>query len=186
MRKRLSSLWHGAHFLATDLAECLLRHLPGRMGESHLGYRLRQRFWRRQLAALGENVLIQENVHLFFPHNIAIGNNVSITTNCILSAGVPPDSRITIGDDVFIGPSTHIFACNHDYSTENIKRDARYLCKPVRVGNNVWIGAMVGILPGVTIGDGAVIGMGAIVSRDVPPNTIHVGNPARMVKAITR
>jgi acetyltransferase-like isoleucine patch superfamily enzyme len=90
---------------------------------------------------------------------------------------------IEIGNDCLIGDSVHIYDHDHNFSDRNkLIREQGYIRKPVKIGNNVWIGAKATILKGVTIGDGAVIGANSLVVKDVPANAIVVGNPAAIVK----
>ena len=90
------------------------------------------------------------------------------------------EALVTIGDDCFIGPGVHIYTACH--STDPKQRNTRKeWAKPVTIGNSVWIGGNVTILPGVTIGDNCTIGAGSVVTRSVPANTIAAGNPARRI-----
>ncbi len=91
--------------------------------------------------------------------------------------------QITIGDDCLIADSVHFY--DHNHSLSDLSKPIRsqgYSTKPIKVGNNVWIGAKATVLKGVTIGDNAVVGANAVVTRDVPANAIAVGNPASVVK----
>jgi acetyltransferase-like isoleucine patch superfamily enzyme len=91
--------------------------------------------------------------------------------------------RIEIGDDCVIADSVHIY--DHDHRHDDLQkpiRDQGYITKPVKIGNNVWICAKATILKGITIGDGAIIGANAVVTKDVPANAIVAGNPAHIVK----
>lgn len=109
-----------------------------------------------------------------------IGRGVYIGSHAILSAdGV----AVTIGDDTIIGPAFCIMAGDHEFRQPGVsfRRSRRGRNEPVTIGRNVWIGARVIILKGVTIGDAAVIGAGAVVTNDVPPFAIAVGIPARVV-----
>ena len=91
------------------------------------------------------------------------------------------EARVTIGDDCFIGPNVSIYTACH--STDPVERNTRQeWAKPVTIGDNVWIGGSVTILPGVTIGDNVTIGAGSVVTRDIPSNTVAVGNPCRVIK----
>ncbi|MBR6250349.1 MAG: sugar O-acetyltransferase [Bacteroidales bacterium] len=93
------------------------------------------------------------------------------------------EARVTIGDDCFIGPNVSIYTACH--STNPIERNTRQeWAKPVTIGNNVWIGGSVTILPGVTIGDNVTIGAGSVVVKDIPSNVVAVGNPARVIKKV--
>lgn len=112
--------------------------------------------------------------------NFHIGRNVFIGPHAILSAdGV----RVTIGDDTIIGPGLCVMAGDHEFRRPGISfRDSpRGNNEPVVICRNVWIGARVTILKGVTVGDAAVIGAGAVVTNDIPPFAIALGVPARVV-----
>lgn len=110
--------------------------------------------------------------------NITVGRNVFINQGCqFMDMG-----GLTIGDDVMIGPKVTIVTAGHP--TAPAERRNGITMKPVAIGNNVWIGAAATILPGVTVGDGAVIAAGAVVSRDVPANTMAAGVPARVIKRL--
>ncbi len=93
------------------------------------------------------------------------------------------EAFVTIGDDCFLGPNVNIYTACH--STNPQERNTRQeWAKPVTVGNNVWIGGNVTILPGVTIGDNCTIGAGSVVTHSIPANSIAVGNPAKVIKTI--
>lgn len=93
------------------------------------------------------------------------------------------EAYVTIGDDCFIGPNVSIYTACH--STNPIERNSRKeWALPVKIGNNVWIGGSVTILPGVTIGDNVTIGAGSVVVKDIPSNVIAVGNPCRVIKRL--
>ena len=127
----------------------------------------------------GKNVTIWDFVHIDSPSKLIIGNNVSVNRGCILHAG----GEIDIGDDVLIAPGVIIYSQNHSYNdlNSNIVNQG-YTLKKVNIGNNVWIAANAIILPGVTIGQGAVVAAGSVVTKDVKPNTIVGGNPATFIK----
>lgn len=91
------------------------------------------------------------------------------------------EARVTIGDDCFIGPNVSIYTACH--STDPVERNSRReWAEPVTIGDNVWIGGSVTILPGVTIGNNVTIGAGSVVTKDIPDNVVAVGNPCRVVK----
>lgn len=93
------------------------------------------------------------------------------------------EAYVTIGDDCFIGPNVSIYTACH--STDPMERNSRReWAEPVTIGNNVWIGGSVTILPGVTIGDNVTIGAGSVVVKDIPSNTIAAGNPCKVVKQL--
>lgn len=91
---------------------------------------------------------------------------------------------ITIGDRTLIGPGCHIICTNHALDAEE-RLKGMFDNKPITIGNRVWIGGNVTILPGVTIGDDAVIGAGSVVAKDIPSGVIAVGNPCRVLRKIT-
>ena len=112
-----------------------------------------------------------------FGRFIRLGKNVFINHACSFLDLCP----ITIEDDVMIGPKVNLITENHPLDPGDRKT---VLLKPILVKRNAWIGAGATILPGVTIGENAVVAAGAVVSRDVPPNSIVAGIPARVVKML--
>lgn len=93
------------------------------------------------------------------------------------------EAKVTIGDDCFIGPNVSIYTACH--STDPVERNTRReWAEPVTIGNNVWIGGSVTVLPGVNIGDNVTIGAGSVVTRDIPDNAVAVGNPCRIIRYI--
>ncbi len=109
--------------------------------------------------------------------NIKIGKNVFINACCRFQ----DQGGIEIGDGSLIGHNTTIATLNHDFNPD--KRTNLHP-SPVKIGKNVWIGSDCTILPGVEIGNGAVIGAGSVVTKNVPANSIAVGSPARVIKQI--
>jgi acetyltransferase-like isoleucine patch superfamily enzyme len=115
--------------------------------------------------------------HTNFGRFIKIGKNVFINHACsFLDMG-----GITIEDDVLIGPKVNLITENHPLDPTNRKA---LICNPIVIKRNAWIGAAATILPGVTIGENAVVAAGAVVSKDVPANTIVGGVPAKFIKTI--
>ena len=93
------------------------------------------------------------------------------------------EAYVTIGDDCFVGPNVSIYTACH--STDPVERNTRQeWARPVTIGNNVWLGGSVTILPGVTIGDNVTIGAGSVVVHDIPSNCVAAGNPCRVLKQI--
>lgn len=93
------------------------------------------------------------------------------------------EARVTIGDDCFIGPNVSIYTACH--STDPEMRNSRQeWAEPVSIGHNVWIGGSVTILPGVIIGDNVTIGAGSVVTRDIPSNSVAVGNPCKVIRVL--
>jgi len=149
----------------------LLKSIPGK-----LGCILRNILLPYQK---GINVTIWDHVQIDSPSKLIIGNNVSVNRGCILHAG----GEIEIGNDVLIGPGVIIYSQNHSYRDLSKKIiNQGYNTKKVNIDSNVWIAANAIILPGVTIGEGAVVAAGSVVTKDVEPNTIVGGNPAIFIK----
>ena len=108
-------------------------------------------------------------------HNIRVGRNVFINHSCTI---VDLD-LVEIGDDVMIGPNVNLIAGGHPVPAAE-RRDG-ITAAPIRIENNVWIGAAAVILHGVTVGENSVVAAGAVVTKDVPPNTLVAGNPATRI-----
>jgi acetyltransferase-like isoleucine patch superfamily enzyme len=139
---------------------------------------LRTIYWREHMKAVGEGSRISHRVKIISPSSIAIGKHTHVTNNVIL------DGRgdLTIGDDVLVGFESIIMTTTHQFrDPETPVRLQGSERKPIVIGNDVWIGTRAIVLPGVTIGDGAVVGSGAIVTRDVPAWAIVAGSPARVI-----
>lgn len=109
--------------------------------------------------------------------NTTVGKRVFINTGCHFQ----DQGGITLGDGVFLGNNVVLTTMNHDFDPE--KRATTYPA-PIVIGKNVWIGSSVTVVPGVKIGDGAIVAAGSVVTKDVAPNTIVAGNPARLIRAI--
>ncbi|WP_282022816.1 maltose O-acetyltransferase [Priestia flexa] len=129
----------------------------------------------------GENIYIEPIFRCDYGYNIHVGENFYANFDCLILDICP----VTIGDNCMLAPGVHIYTATHPL--DPIERNSgREYGKPVVIGNNVWIGGRAIINPGVTIGDNAVIASGAVVTKDVPPNTVVGGNPARVIKEINR
>lgn len=124
---------------------------------------------------MGEGSVVNTPLTAIRPHNVKIGKNVIVMPGCLMmSAG-----GITIGDETMIAANVQLISNNHDLYERQI-----ITCKPIHIGKNVWIGAGATILPGVRIGDNAIVGAASVVTKDVEADTIVVGNPARCIKRI--
>lgn len=133
-------------------------------------------FKKKQLAIRksGQNVIIKGG-YFAHPENIIIGDNVYIGPDAYWDAL----GGIVIEDNVIMGPKVKIWTYNHNFRSQKyLPYDEIEILKPVKIEKNVWIGLDASIYPGVTIGEGAVIGMGAVVTVNVPPLSIMIGNPA--------
>jgi len=127
---------------------------------------------------------VDETVTVFPPFYADFGKNITLGKRIFINAGCKFQDQggVSIGDDCLIGHNTVLATLNHDL--DPAKR-ADLHPAPIVIGRNVWIGANVTILPGVTIGDNAVIAAASVVTKDVPDSTIVVGSPARVVRTVT-
>ncbi|MDE6280613.1 MAG: sugar O-acetyltransferase [Oscillospiraceae bacterium] len=126
---------------------------------------------------------VDEGFSMFPPFHTDCGKNITVGRNVFINACCcfQDQGGITIGDEVLIGHGVVLATINHGLSPD--ERGDNYPA-PIVVGNKVWIGSHAAILPGVTIGDGAIIAAGAVVTRDVPANVIVGGVPAKVIKAV--
>ena len=128
-----------------------------------------------RLRAVGAGSTIRQPFHCDYGYNISIGEGVFLNFNCVILDVV----EVSIGDRTQIGPGVQILAADHPRDPETRATGLEF-GRPVRIGRNCWIGGGAIILPGVTIGDDALIGAGSVVTRDVPAGATAFGNPARV------
>jgi maltose O-acetyltransferase len=126
----------------------------------------------------GRNVNIRPRVYFGSGRNISIGDDSMLGQNSIIGS----TAAVVIGNDVMMGPGVLIYTSNHGMEPGIPMRRQPLQCAPVCVGNDVWIGARCILLPGITIGDGAVLAAGAVVTSDVPANAVVGGVPAKVLK----
>ena len=126
-----------------------------------------------------DSIIINQPFRCDYGKQISVGKRFFANFNFT----VLDEARVTIGDDCFIGPNVSIYTACH--STDPVERNTRQeWAKPVTIGNNVWIGGSVTILPGVTIGDNVTIGAGSVVTKNIPSNCVAAGNPCKVIKSI--
>lgn len=139
------------------------------------------RYWvfKAMLARLGTGSMIDYQTYFRYPWKISVGNRVTINRGCeFYGSMLAGNAQITIGDHCALAPRVRILSATHDYHRLDLPDKAA----SVTLGKHVWIGAGATILPGITIGDGAIVAAGSVVTRDVAPFSIVAGNPARFVK----
>jgi maltose O-acetyltransferase len=130
-------------------------------------------------AQLGEDVFIETPFRCAYGVNLSVGDGVYMNTGCVIL----DCAKVKIGAKTLLGPAVQIYTAIHPLDAEE---RAAFIetAKPVIIGKNVWIGGAAVILPGVTIGDNAVVGAGSVVTKDVPANTVVAGNPAKVIREI--
>jgi maltose O-acetyltransferase len=138
----------------------------------------RRKLLVERLGAVGDGAVIRPPFHCDYGFNIRLGAGVFLNFNCVILDVV----EITIGDRTQIGPGVQILAADHPRDAA-ARASGLEFGRPVRIGRNVWIGGGAIILPGVSIGDDALIGAGSMVTRDVPAGATAFGNPARVQPA---
>ena len=131
------------------------------------------------LGQVGEGVVIRPPFYCDYGAQIRIGARTFVNFN-LVALDV---ASITIGEDVQIGPNVQLLTPTHP--TEPEPRRAKVeAAKPISIGNNVWLGGGAIVCPGVTIGENTVVGAGTVVTRNLPPNVVAVGNPARVIRSL--
>lgn len=141
--------------------------------------KIRQIYWSKRFKSCGKNFLCCSGTKIHGAKNIIVGDNVRFgEKNYINGRG-----GITFGNNIAIGPEVFMWSWNHNYhAPSHLPFDHVIINKPITVEDNVWIGSRSTIIPGITIGEGAVIAMGSVVCKDVPPCAVVGGNPAKVIK----
>ena len=143
-------------------------------------YEKREALLKEMFADIGEGCYIEPPLHANWAgKHVHFGDNVYANFNLTLV----DDTDIYVGDKVMFGPNVTVATAGHPIDPE-LRYQAMQYNIPVHIGENVWIGANAVVLPGVTIGDNSVIGAGSVVTKDIPPNVIAVGNPCRVLREI--
>lgn len=128
---------------------------------------------------VGKNPIVEQDFWCDYGYNISVGDNFYMNHNCIILDG----AKVEFGDNVFIAPNCSFYTAGHPLEIELRNKGLEY-AKPIKVGNNVWIGGNVTVLPGVTIGDNVTIGAGSVVTKDVLSNVVAYGNPCKVIRGI--
>ena len=140
----------------------------------------RKALMKKLLGKTGNNFWIEQSFWCDYGYNIEVGKNFFANHNTVILDG----AKVTFGDNVFIAPNCGFYTAGHPIDAE--RRNQGLECAyPITVGDNVWIGAGVHVMPGVKIGSNVVIGGGSVVVKDIPDNVVAVGNPCRPIRPIT-
>lgn len=142
-------------------------------------FETRNKIIRELFNKTGENFLIEPSFYCDYGYNIEIGENFYSNHNLVI---LDP-AKVTFGNNVFIGPNCAFYTAGHPLDIETRNKGLEYAL-PVKVGNNVWFGGNVTVLPGVTIGDNSTIGAGSVVVKDIPSNSVAVGNPCKVKRIL--
>lgn len=126
-----------------------------------------------------ENIFIEPNFWCDYGYNIEVGENFYANHNLVIL----DCAKVIFGDNVFIGPNCSFYTANHPIDVKQ-RNEGLESAHPITVGNNVWFGGNVVVLPGISIGNNSVIGAGSVVTKDIPDNVVAVGNPCKVVKNI--
>ena len=139
----------------------------------------RQTILQQLLGKIGQNSIIEPPFYCSYGQNIHLGEHVFLNVLCIIL----DCNEVRIGDHVMIGPGVQIYTAAHMLEAE-ARNQGWEIAKPIVIEDNVWLGGGAILVPGVRIGRNAVVGAGAVVTRNVPANTVVAGNPARVIREI--
>lgn len=181
MRERMEA---GDNYLATDVElarasqrAIMLAHRYGQLWAEDRD--AAEEILHELLGEVGEDVELRPPLHVDYGSYLTIGPRTFINYN-FTALDVAP---ITIGADVLIGPGVQLLTPTHPLEP-GLRRDKLEAAKPITIGDNVWLGGGVIVLPGVSIGENTVVGSGSVVTKDLPANVVAVGNPARITKSL--
>lgn len=155
------------------------RHFPTSPVPGHrMGHAIRRKLFKGIVPSCGTGVIIEQNCHFGKADGLRVGNRSMLGDH----ARIGP--HVTIGDDVIMGPDVVLMTTAHAFEDPNqpINRQGFLATRPIKIGNDVWLGTRVIVMPGVQIGDGAVIGSGSIVTHDIPTLSVAAGAPARVIR----
>jgi maltose O-acetyltransferase len=164
-RRNIDSAWW--HWLVNDVA-----------ASPALDRRTRAKLLRRAGIEMDRGAIVESGV-FFFGANVSLGEYCVVNHNCYLDC----KDRITIGPRTGVAMGSMLFTSNHEMG-DAFKRWGPFVTAPITVGAGVWIGARVLVMPGVTIGDGCLVAAGAVVTKDLEPNAIYAGVPARKLREL--
>lgn len=139
-----------------------------------------QRILKELLGKMDDSTSIMQPFWCDYGYNIEVGRNFFVNHNCVILDG----NKVVFGDNVFIAPNCGFYTAGHPIDAQQRNKGLEY-AYPITVGNDVWIGAGVHVMPGVTIGSNVVIGGGSVVVHDIPDNVVAAGNPCSVIRPIT-
>lgn len=140
----------------------------------------RERLLRELFGTMGERVWVEPPLRVMYGSHVHLGDDVYVNVGLTLV----DDGEVHVGSRVMFAPNVTVITTGHPVHPE-LRRDGSQFSAPVRIEDDVWLGAGATILPGVTIGAGSVVGAGAVVTGNVPPNVVVAGVPARVIREIT-
>lgn len=142
-------------------------------------YELRKNMIKKFLGKTGENLHIESSFRVEYGYNVEIGENFYANYDCLLLDICP----IVIGKNAMLAPGVHIYSATHPIKADE-RNSGKEFGKPVKIGDNVWIGGRSVIAPGVTLGNNVVVAAGSVVTKSFPDNVVIGGNPAKVIKII--
>lgn len=140
----------------------------------------RNEILKKILGKTGETFWIEPSFWCDYGYNIEVGENFYANHNLVILDG----AKVSFGDNCFVAPNCGFYTAGHALDVEQ-RNQGLEIAWPIKVGNNVWFGGNVVVMPGVTIGDNAVIGGGSVVTKDIPSGVIAAGNPCKVIREIT-
>lgn len=135
---------------------------------------------KKILGSTGEKIWIEPDFWCDYGYNITVGENFYANHNLVILDCI----KVEFGKNCFIAPNCSFYTPNHPLDAEQ-RNSGMEIEKPIKVGDNVWIGGNTTVLPGVRIGDNTVIGAGSVVTKDIPSGVVAVGNPCKVLRKIT-
>lgn len=140
----------------------------------------RREIIEKLLGKTGKNFLIEQPFYCDYGYNIEVGENFYSNYNMVIL----DEAKVSFGNNVFIAPNCSFYTAGHPLDVVQRNKGLEY-ARPIIIGNNVWIGGGVTVLPGVTIGNNTTIGAGSIVTKNIPANVVAAGNPCRVIKQLS-
>lgn len=176
--KAISGMLYRPSEMSNELMKCkelcaeYNRLMPSQVNERH-------ELITKLLGKTGKEFWIEQNFWCDYGSNIEIGENFYANHNLVILDG----AKVSFGDNCFIAPNCGFYTAGHpiDYKVRNSGLE---YALPITVGNNVWIGGNVCVMPGVTIGNDVVIGGGSVVTKDIPSGVVAAGNPCKVIRRI--